>query len=168
MKKILLLVSIVLLSCSAKKNTAINTAILTSDCPKDGTCTIKLFKNQSMSIQEDEWGNRSYKLVENGEKNVIQFNYIRTVKGNLQDAGYREEIVFEINNGSYNLSQSGAALQNSKMLFGRFCYCKGQTGYYNVTEGNLSISGSQQKAAMLTLKVSEVPQIIKEITFTLK
>jgi hypothetical protein len=167
-KKILLLLCALLLSCSASQKNGVTTVTLTSECPKNGTCTLKLHKNKSMSVKTDEWGNRSYALEESTEKSVIQFNYVRTVKGNIQDAGYREEIAFEINNGNYNLSQSGAALQNTKMLFGRFCFCKGQTGYYNVIDGKLTISGSKEKTAIINFKVAEVPQIINGITFTLK
>ena len=89
---------------------------------------------------------------------------VKTVKGNLQDAGYREEIIFELDNFD-PIKLGSSSLQKTKMLFGRFCFCRGQTGYYKVTEGTFEIAN---QIATLQFKVSEVPQITNEIRFSLR
>jgi hypothetical protein len=168
MKKIVLLLSLILLSCNATKNTPSDiTATLTSECPKNGVCTLEVLKNKSMVVKIDEFGRFYYDLEDSTDKNVIKFKYNKTVKGELQDANYREEIIMEWNGDMKSLS--GAAMQNAKLLFGRFCFCKGQTGYYKVTDGKLDIaSDPKKKNATLDFKIVDVPQIISHISFSVK
>jgi hypothetical protein len=167
MKKLLLISCFLLLSCASKKTNP-EIAMLNGECPKSAECKIELLKNKSMVVKSDAFGGTFYELEDNTMKSVVKYTYSKIVKGNVQDAGYREEIVFEINNGSYNLTQSGEALQNTKMLFGRFCFCRGQTGYYKVHNGNLSITGSKEKSVFLNFQVDAVPQITNAISFFLK
>jgi hypothetical protein len=51
------------------------------------------------------------------------------------------------------------------MLFGRFCYCKGQAGNFKVKNGNLKITKDKID---LDFEIKEVPQIIKNISIRLK
>ena len=49
------------------------------------------------------------------------------------------------------------------MLFGRVCFCKGETGYFPVRKGNLFVY--QNDGDLLVrgeFSVSKVPQILKE------
>jgi hypothetical protein len=164
MRKIVGLFVILLLSCSAKKS-APTVAALLSECPKNGTCTVKILNHKSMVVTQDDYG-MHYKLEENPQKNVVLYGYSRTVKGDVQDASYREEVVFEVNNDLTNCNLSDADLQASKMLFGRFCFCKGQTGYYKVTNGEMALDSD--KNLSLAFIVSEVPQIIKQFRIAIK
>ena len=156
----------VLLSCATKKPAPpISIVALQSDCPKAGTCNVQFLKNKSMVLASEDNKN-SYTLIDNPEKNVIVFTYSKTVKGNLQDAGYREEVVFETTQELSELNLNDTDIQKSKMLFGRFCYCKGQTGYYRVRNGKMTVDSNNN--LFLNFKVLEVPQIITEINLSLK
>lgn len=168
MKKIALLcVMLSVLSCKCKKNTTQQTTVsITSECPKDGTCTVQLLKNKSIAVKKDEFGSTYYTLEDSDSKNVVQYSYKRTVKGDLQDANYREEIIFELNNQTDNLTLSDATLENSQLLFGRFCFCRGQTGYYKINQGNLTVTDG--KVIDLNFKTNEVPQIISHVSFLMK
>lgn len=168
MKKALIpLIVILLLSCSAKKNGINPTAVaLLSECQKNANCTVKLLQHKSMAVKQDEFGSQYYTLEDNPEKNVIVYTYSLTGKGDVQDASYREEIVFEIGNARTNLKFVDSDIQSSKMLFGRFCYCKGQTGYYKVTHGKMDLD--QDNKLSLDFTVTEVPQIIKHIQLSIK
>ena len=55
--------------------------------------------------------------------------------------------------------------KDKKVFFARWCFCKGQTGFYKINTGNLSISRLENTSYQmhLTFTVDEVPQIIKEI-----
>ncbi|HLP64248.1 hypothetical protein [Flavobacterium sp.] len=172
MKTVLLFsLSLFLNSCSCKKSTVDNqagtmtkTTTLLSDCPTDGKCTIEIFPNKSMNIQTDGTGAMYNQLVDSKETSVIVYQYNRDVPEGLQDGNYREEIIFEIKNSDSNLVISGNDLQQSKMLFGRFCFCRGQTGYYKVTDGNLNLTQKDKSITFnLSFTVNEVPQIIKTI-----
>ena len=50
------------------------------------------------------------------------------------------------------------------MLFGRYCFCRGQTGLYRVKKGNLQIVSLNDNIHFnLDFTIDEVPQIIKNI-----
>ena len=163
----LLFVLFSILSCKCKKTATQQTTVsVTSECPKDGTCTVQLLKNKSITVKKDEFGSTFYTLEDSDSKNVIQYTYKRTVKGDLQDANYREEIIFEINNQTDNLTLSDATLENTQLLFGRFCFCRGQTGYYKINQGKLTVTDG--KMIDLDFKTNEVPQIINHVSFLMK
>lgn len=172
MKTLLLIsISLFLNSCSCKKNVVDNqettmtkSITLQSDCPTDGKCSVEIFPNKSMNIQTDGTGAMYNQLVDSKETSVIVYQYNRDVPEGLQDGNYREEIIFEIKNSDTNLVASGNYLQQTKMLFGRFCFCRGQTGYYKVTDGNLNLIQKENSITFdLNFTVTEVPQIIKKI-----
>lgn len=167
MKKLVLLLSVLsLASCQCKKAAVqATTANLTSECPKEGTCTIELMKNKSMVVKQDEFGSLFYNLEDNASKTVVKYIYKKTVKGDIQDANYREEVIFELDNTAKTVTVSDAGLQDNQLLFGRFCFCRGQTGYYKINQGKLTIDSGK---AELNFKTDQVPQIIKRITFDLK
>jgi hypothetical protein len=151
------------LGCSpAKTGGQPNSAVLNSDCPKQARCTIELIPNKTMIVATDANG-LHYTLADQSDTNVIVYKYDKIVKGNLQDAGYREEIVFEYD-GKRNIHLTDTQLQTTKMLFGRFCYCKGQTGYFPVRQGQLTVDTHGN--AQFDFKVAEVPQVIRQIQFS--
>lgn len=170
MRKIaLLLVLLSVLSCKCKKVAAQTTAVITSECPKDGTCTIQLSRNKSMVVKKDEFGSVFYTLEESTSKSVVQYTYKKTVKGDIQDANYREEIIFEIDNDTENINLSDVALENTQLIFGRFCFCRGQTGYYKINQGKLTVTkNANEKVVDLNFKTDSVPQIIHHVAFSIK
>lgn len=164
MRTLLFLSALVLCSCATKKPIG-NEAALISECPKDGTCTIELFENKSIVVKKDDFGSVYYNLEDNTSTSVAKYTYSRKVKGDIQDAGYREEVIMELRKGEEGATSNAS----SPMLFGRFCFCKGQTGYYVIAHRNLSTtSKSNLQTVDMDFKIDEVPQIIKHITFTLK
>lgn len=136
-----------------------------SPCPSDGLCTTEILKNKSLVIKTDEFGSTYTQTIDSETTSVIVYQYNRTVKGDLQDAGYKEEVIFEINNNTEELNLTGQELQQTKMLFGRFCFCRGQTGYYKVEEGQLKLKKTNNNLTLnLDFTITKVPQIIKTIT----
>ncbi len=170
-KTIFFLAFILIVSCGTKKpnDVAVLTAFLKSECPKNGDCTIQVFENKSMIVKSDEFGSLYYDLEDNMVKKVLKYTYNRKVKGDIQDANYREEIVFELENSKENLLLSDDSLQEVQLLFGRFCYCKGQTGYYKIKKGALKVSkASKGNEVNLNFEIKEVPQIINHISFSIQ
>lgn len=172
MKKLGLIAVLVLFaSCSSKKNTVLPAANLTSICPKDGDCKVEVYDRKSMLVKTTETNSLYYELEENPAKKVIKYTYNRKVKGDLQDASYREEIIFEINSNAEESNFVDESLQDAQLLFGRFCYCKGQTGFYKIESGSLRVSKNKEIETTqinLTLKTTKVPQIIEAIAISLK
>ena len=167
MKKLSLIAVLVLFaSCSCKKNALLPVANLTSICPKDGDCKVEVFDGKSMVVKNTESESIFYELEENPAKKVVKYTYNRKVKGDIQDASYREEVIFEVPAKEEKATYNDESLQEVKLLFGRFCYCKGQTGYYKIDSGSLSISKNKEMETTqinLTLKTTKVPQIIEAI-----
>ena len=172
---------IVFVSCKCKKDinlesiktdsikNIVSEKMIKSTNPEDGKCKIEIFKNKSIEIKTSELGEIYYEKVENLDTSVILYSYNRNVPKELQDANYREEIVFEINNANKELSLKDENLQKTKMLFGRFCYCKGATGYYIITDGKLYLTQKNNEIKFdLEFKNNKVPQIILAISETLK
>ena len=146
---------------------AADKSAIESVCPENGKCTIELLRNKSLAVKADEFGSVYYQTLESNETSVVIYRYDKNVPAALQDANYREEIVFEINNKTQTLSLSGKDLQQSKMLFGRFCFCKGQTGNYKVGEGTLNLKQEGDTVQFdLNFTVSQVPQLINSVKAT--
>ena len=168
-KSILILIAAGLLTaCQSQKVMEKNSVTVTSTCPKDGNCTVEVFKNKSMLVEKDQYGNLFYKVVENPNRNVIKYEYNRIVKDTmLQDAGYREEIVFETDSKFQEISKEDPNQMN--MLFGRFLFSRENTGYFMVKDQDLSISKDGKKTAVaLKFKVAGVPQIITSFNATVE
>lgn len=148
MKKAVLLsvvFSIALSCCNFKKavsqdNKNVSPQILTP-CPETMECTLEVLQNKSMVVKTDGIGAIYYELEDNPETTVYLYTYKLKTDKQYQDAGYREEIIFEANNSDTDLSLTDKELQNTKMLFGVWCYCKGKAGFYKITKGKLSKKG---------------------------
>ena len=172
MKKLSLVSFFILLFCSCKSNspTTISSKIAAdSDCPKDGNCDISVNANKSLAIKTDEFGKLYYHLEDNKDTKVIVYSYNRTVPKGLQDGHYKEEIILEVANSASSIHTSEFSSKATKVLFGRFCFCKGYTGYYTIQNGTLKMETKEKQQYFdFTFTVKEVPQIITHIAFSLK
>lgn len=160
MKTIQLICILIISSCASKKeiSTLNNQTIqLESDCPSDGKCEIKILQNQSLEINKDEFGSIFYKLKSDNSKSVVVYKYDRNIPEGVQDGSYREEIILEYDNQTKEFI-------NEKSLFGRFCYCKGQTGYYKI-EQSVEKSIGQNRNFQLKFDIKVVPQVVKNLKF---
>lgn len=162
----------IIISCCNTKSAALSKkamAVLQSECPENGSCVIVSSPGKSMSVDEDEYGNLHYTLKDDSSKSVFAVTYNRNVPKDVQDGTYREEIIFECDNLNKSAVIEGEALQNVKLLFGRFCYCKGQTGYYKINKGSLMISGdNKQRVFSLNFTNTQTPQVLSSVKFTVK
>ena len=163
-----------LVSCNCKKKIVENPGKVAvsntlSTCPEDGKCEIEYFKNKKIDFKEDTIGKLFYGMSESTSTAVIKFQYTRNPLDGIQDSEYREEIIFEIDSNSNEINLSDFTIQSSKMLFGRFCFCRGQTGFYKVSSGNLKLNQNDKEITFdLDLKIIELPQIIKNVKATIK
>jgi len=151
------------ISCKTSKEKELKTKskTLVSKCPEDGICTFEVLKNKSLEIKKDDIG-ALYPMVSEGKTNVLKFEYKRKELPNTQDSNYSELIYVEIPQKTEGLKFTDTDLNKAKVLFARLCFCRGQTGYYNVNKGQLDISKSKGEHYNLTLnfKIGEVPQVI--------
>ncbi|WP_300565177.1 hypothetical protein [Flavobacterium sp.] len=172
--RLIIIIAPFIFSCQNTKTTLENSSsliALNSEglCPEDGVCNTTVLKNQGLKIKLDEFNHLYYKTEASANTSVIRFEYKRKAPEGLQDGIYREEIVFEINNSDTKLELEDVLLKSTKMIYGRLCYCRGQTGYFLVNKGKLTLEKNQKEIKFnLDFTVSEVPQIIKKIVYPSK
>lgn len=136
------------------------------ECPENGVCTIEIAENKSLNVLKDDIGAAYYQLIEDTTKSVVHFKYDRNKIENASDSGHVEEIIFEINKNEKKLNLENIQLQETKMLFGRHCFCRGKAGFFKVKIGNLKISTEEEKIMYeLSFKVNDIPQLFSEIKF---
>lgn len=170
MKKLLFLILISCFGCSSQTKVSRSADVVSTQesCPKDGICKVEAFNNKRLIIKYDSLGDLYYELEESKTTTVVLYTYNRKSDNDLADGTYREELLFEINSNAMNLNLSGKELQETKMLFGRFCYCKGQTGYYKVENGTLKMDKQKDKVALaIQFQQDHVPQVLSAISFFL-
>jgi len=172
MRMTLLSFTLLFLSCTSKKeyiDLQHNPITITTACPENGKCEVTIHPDKTIVLTTTESGDVYYALEESKDKIVIVYTYNKTVPKDVMDASYREEIIFELTKSIGPMEISNAGLSQTKMLFGRFCFCKGATGYYNIRSGKLKTANLNGETAIdLNFHISEVPQIIENIGFTIK
>lgn len=172
MKYFALLSLFLICSCAIKNKSAefaLKKSVILSDCPKDATCEIIVNNNKAMVVKTDEFGKIYYELIDNKDKNVLVYSYYKTVPKGMQDGHYKEDVVIEINKNIQDGAFSDFSDKGMKVLFGRFCYCKGYTGNYKIDNGMLKITTKNKQYHFdFNFTVKEVPQIIKNIQFVIE
>lgn len=164
-----------LLNLSACKSQKANTGavqakneekvMLKIDSTKSIAKKLFLLKNKKLVLSEN-YGALSYTIIDSDNTNIVQFFYEKDMDKVAYDGGYREEVVFEVSNNSNQKNYTDGELQNTKMLFGRYCFCRGQTGLYKVNQGTLHVKSSKKEIHFeLQFKIDEVPQVTKKVIF---
>lgn len=168
MKKTGVLFSLLLLSCSSQKHNDIIDIPIQKECPLDGLCTLSIFNNKQLILLKDGLGGLYYDIKENKGTNVIHYQYNKTTQANLQDGHYREDVLFEIKTSDQSLNLSDVELQQTKLIFGRHCFCKGQTGYFQINKGSLQLIQHSSLAFDLGFETDKVPQLIRRVSLPQK
>jgi len=160
---------LVLFSCVPKKM-ATKTDLpvqKANTCFENGDCTVEILKNAEILIKKDDTG-QLYVEIMPGVKNVFRYSYTRKKLEGIADSGYQEIVLFEFISGEINLHLQDKNLQEAKLIFGRLCYCKGESGYFRISSGDLKLV-SKGKSVKVDLKFQAmVPQIIHELKETIK
>jgi hypothetical protein len=168
----ILIVSLVVFSCNAKQKLLVEDKVENSLslCPEGGTCTFDVLQNKTLEVKKDSFG-ALYPEIYDNDNIVLKFEYKRNEIPNTADSNYSELIYVELDPNNLILELEHSQLKTAKVLFARLCFCKGQTGYYAVDNGKLSITKESDNYQFdLAFKIDEVPQLISTInrSFTLK
>ncbi|MDR6966770.1 hypothetical protein J2X31_000768 [Flavobacterium arsenatis] len=149
MKKIVVLslISFLIFSCNCKKKATEENknmkAQLLNSCPENFECTLEVFPNKTMNVKTGDVSGTYFELEDFNGTTVYHYTYNQKTNKLYQDAGYREEIIFELASDVSDLKLSDEELQKAKMIFGVWCYCKGKAGNYKVAKGNFSKKGNE-------------------------
>lgn len=153
--------SILLESCAVKGE--MNHDI--TGCLDDGKCTVEIIKDKEISLETTKLNEVVVNYLDATEKSVYTYEYNRTVDPKHIDGHYKEQVIFELQQNLEKLELSNQELQEIDLTFGRFCYCKGFTGYYKVKKGSFKLSDNK---ISISFKVDEVPQELSDISFKIK
>lgn len=166
MRYLYILICCFLLSCNARQKLLADERIehLTTDCPENGVCAFEVLHNKSLKLLKDGIG-KLYPDISDGDNIILKFEYKRNEIPNTMDSSYRELIYVELDPNNLTLELENSQLKEVKLLFARLCFCRGQTGYYNVNKGKLSITKKGDNYQFnLDFEINEVPQIITSIS----
>lgn len=161
----ILIVCFLIYSCIAKQKVILEKEIdrETTFCPIDGVCSFEVLENKSLELLKDGIGELYPNIIDDNNI-VLKFEYKRNEIPNTVDGSYRELIYAELDPNNLAIDIENSQLQEVKLLFARFCFCKGQTGYYKVKNGKLFVSKEKDNyRIILEFKVDEVPQVISSI-----
>jgi len=168
MKNIIPFIIVLFASCGSTKtlNYSVKDPVLlnTLNCPENGICSLELIPNKAIEFKTDEFGNL-YPTISEGENTILKYTYKKNPLPNTEDSNYTELIYAELDSIITETTLTDNDLQNVKLHFGRLCYCKGETGYYPIKNGEFKILKSTKNTMQISLefKITEVPQIISKI-----
>lgn len=151
--------------CCKTKTNLLNTSSDTISklwCPEEGLCNFKVLAKKYLQLNKDEFG-MPYVEIEEGNKIILKFEYKRTANPDLSDPNYREEVFILLNPNEVELETNN--FKRTPIIFGRWCFCKGQAGNFRVRKGKLSIKKLKNNYYYLELNFSidEVPHVITKI-----
>lgn len=171
MKKSLFLVFVFscFISCNSFQFSIQETSKFTiNNCPENTDCSLELIPNASISFNKDEFGN-AYPEITEGNKTLLKYTFNKKTPKNTQDGQYTEHVYAELDSTITKISLKNEALKNVKLHFGRLCFCKGETGYYAIKNGDFNIKKVHKDSINISLifRISEVPQITTNINETI-
>lgn len=169
-KLIILLLSIALSSCSAKKNTEMTDFSSTFEgCPDGGTCNIEQIDNSSFTLVKDGVG-QNYPQIENAENiDVYKITFQRKVDERIMDAQYQEVIYFQIDKKTTSKQLKDQDLSEVNLAYGRLCYCPGSTGYESISVGNLHFTrNGNQVSIQLKIAPQQFPNLMHTVDIQAK
>jgi len=164
-----ILLIFILFSC---KTNRINTARTTlnrsytidlQNCIDNAMCTIELIPNSNLIIKKDAYNN-NYIEIKKGRNTIIKYQFKKSKIPNSVDTNYSEILYIEIDNYNKTIILKDIELQEVKMTYGRLCYCKGSSGYFNIKKGDLELILKKNKLTLNTnFSVENVPQMVTQI-----
>ncbi|NBL64682.1 hypothetical protein GV828_05650 [Flavobacterium sp. NST-5] len=167
MKQIFIATSlmIMLMGCHSQKKSMEENKVTISNCPNTGTCKFEVFENKKLVLNTDVTDKIYYAFEDNVGSNVYVYQYNKITEPELVDAGYREEVLFELDQNMAKINLEDKNLQEIKLVFGVMCFCRGKAGNYQVLSGKFSYD-SQNVSIELPDIVPD--QILHNINIDLK
>jgi len=137
-------------------------------CPEEGACTVAVHQNKNLVIKEDGTGALYPEMVA-GENMVVVYTYSKEGPEGTVDGNYSETVHFEIPATAENLSIENASLSEVKLLYGKQCFCRGEAGFYLISNGKLLVEKTATALVFdLKFKVEKTSQVVSDISETVK
>ena len=163
MKKLIFLLTIsTLINCkpTMNENNLTNQPKASSSCPEEGVCKLVIHKNKSLDIKKDEFNKVYYQLSDNEYVTTYIYDYQKKTDPKLDDASYKEEIIFEVKNTETALALTNENLKKIKLIIGRHKFERSNNvGYFEVTKGNFTLKNKK-----ITVNIdTDKPFLVKNV-----
>lgn len=122
----------------------------TASCPETGTCSTEMKGEMSYTIATDGTG-AMYPKYDKGN-GVVVYTYTEKGPEGTADADYTESIQFNIPTFGETLSLSNEELKSVNLLFNKQCFCRGEAGFFPITNGTLDLSRNNKGVLQFELK----------------
>ncbi len=103
------------------------------------------------------------------EKVLVEYSFDRNkAEGNHADDFYKEELFMEIPVKAFKKQYKDAELDQVKLVYGKHCYCKGEAGYFKITEGTLKIDHSDKQTKVKLAFKAPSSSVIENVEFVVE
>ena len=100
---------------------------------------------------------------------VIKYEFEKNkAESNYADDFYKEELFFEIPAKAFKKTYTEGELEQVKLVYGKHCYCKGEAGYYAITNGTLKVDHSDKQTKVKLQFKAPVTSLIENVEFTVE
>lgn len=169
--KIAIILILLITSCTAKKITEFENGIISfRNCPDGGMCNVEQIRDSQISLQEDSTGQMYPKIDKSNTYHLYKLTFTKEVKEGVMDAEYQEVIYFQIEKSKTFRKLNDKALDRAKVIYGRQCYCPGETGFEAILSGSLLFETFRQVTEIhLEIKPDTLPvemnKALTKVTF---
>jgi|SRR5690554_277712 len=168
-KTLILLVFAVLTSCSTAKGVSSTNWLgknitVKSEIHENGTVTAtrEFEKGLNLNSFEQLYPKTNY----NPHTVLVQYEFNRDKsEDGYADDFYKEEIFIEIPLKAFKKQYKNEELEQVKLVYAKHCYCKGEAGYYKITDGTLNIKHSEKETSVKLNFKAPVQSLIEQIDF---
>ena len=168
----LLAIAVVTVSCSTTKgvestNWLGKKVTMISVAPENGkvTATREFEKGLNLNGFKELYPQTHF----DPEKVLVEYSFDRNkTEGNYADDFYKEELFLESPAQKFKKQYKDDELEQVKLVYGKHCYCKGEAGYFKITEGTLKVDHSEKQTKVkLTFKAPS-SSVIENVEFVVE
>ena len=103
------------------------------------------------------------------EKILVEYSFDRNKSEKpVADDFYKEELFLEIPAKAFKKQYKDAELEEVKLVYGKHCYCKGEAGYYKITQGTLKIDHSDKQTKVKLSFKAPTTSLIENVEFVVE
>ena len=166
--KIIVIIALLITSCTAKKVSEFENGIIKlKGCPDGGTCNVEQIKSSQISLDKDETGAQYPNIRKSNTHHLYKLTYTKDSDNNIADDQYQEVIYFELEKSRTYRTLNNKALDRAKVIYGRICRCPGETGYETVLDGSLFFEKFRQVTEIkIDIKPVKYPILMDDINAT--
>jgi len=131
------------------------------------TESYKILPNSQIVYIKDKIGLGYYK-IEPGKKTVLVYTLNeKPIDQTLKDAGYKEEVLFEVEGKLKEMKLSDKELEKVNLLVGIHGFFR-KSGVYKVKKGTLKIEKSDKKHLLLDIQIKDPTYMVHKKNIQLK